>query len=525
MQSIASYFLLPKTQSNALNFRKPWSLGHVLIDMLKVEEPIRLLSNAPPTTPNISTMDTNGDGGTQGSTDIIEGSDTSSLKISSKHGESEDVTAPQQADLNANINSNNQEMAVGNNENGPSPDQEDAGGQKVENVISSESVDTSQVSSITGMPSIPDNQSPPENDSNEQAVAPSASIMQSSSDNSVTHLSENSGVENVELRSTDNNIEVSSPSNPEFESVSGMAGSAVAYQENIESEENVSYHGGENPGEHVATVYESDITMQSEIISQSELPQSSDTSEVISQEVHEGVQDVESAVQPEVLHPEETVIVQSEMTTDDLNGSELTQTIEQPGLTTQIVMQGEDGQIIYQEDQEIPGVEHHIEEHDGTTPTVMVATEEGGQYEIRMLTGGELGDLPEGTQLMTEDGQLIQAVHQNEDGTMLVLAGEHPIQLDENGQPIESIITEGTEGAIISSGETVVTSDGSIVTNTVSEGLSYDSQQGVQIEQPPEMIMLGEDAGYIVTEGESGEEFIVGEAPTLEVIFFYTFTA
>ncbi len=489
--------------------------------MLKIVESMRLQSNVPP---NINAMDSNGDGGTVGSTDIIEGDDTPSLKIGSKHGESE-VVAQQQADLNANINSNNQEMAQGNNENGPEPQCEETGDGKVETVISSDRIDPPEASSVTDVPPFSESQNPPENECPEQA---DNSFVQSTvEDNGVIPSSESSGVENVELAGTNNSLEVSTHSNPGVpdERVAEMTDVSAAYQENVE---NVSQHVEETATEHVETVYESDVTMQSETITQSELPQTPNTSDVISQEVHEGVHDGESAIQTEMLQPEETVIVQSEMTTDDLNNPELAQTIEQSQLTTQIVMQGEDGQIIYQEDQEIPGVEHHIEEHDGTAPTVMVATGEDGQYEIRMLTGGELGDLPEGTQLMTEDGQLIQAVHQNEDGTMVVLAGDQQFQLDENGQPVvdengqpvQSIITEGTEGAIISSSETVVTSDGSIVTNTVSEGLSYGTQQGVPIEQPSDVIMLGEDAGYIVTEGESGEEFIVGEAPTLEVIFF-----
>ena len=179
-----------------------------------------------------------------------------------------------------------------------------------------------------------------------------------------------------------------------------------------------------------------------------------------------------------------------------------------------------ENQIVVQEEELV----ENIEDHDGT-PTVVVATEgEGGQYEIHMV-GSEFRELteglPEGTQLMTEDGQLIHAVQEDEHGNVVVLANH----------PLTEIHTVDEQ-----TGETVVTETSDVVTSEVEESsqhlhdvvseaaaeaqVSYVQEE--ILEQQTDMVMLGEDAGYIVTEGES-EELIVGEAPTVEVIIFITF--
>ncbi len=153
------------------------------------------------------------------------------------------------------------------------------------------------------------------------------------------------------------------------------------------------------------------------------------------------------------------------------------------------------------------------------TPTVVVATAgEDGQYEIHMV-GSELRELteglPEGTQLMTEDGQLIHAVQEDEHGNMVMLAN-----------PLSEIHTMDEQ-----TGDSIYTGDSEIVEHELSENAQEEEQNFVtestaepevsyvqeeMLEQHSDVVMLGEDVGYIVTEGES-EEIIVGEAPTLEV--------
>ena len=176
-------------------------------------------------------------------------------------------------------------------------------------------------------------------------------------------------------------------------------------------------------------------------------------------------------------------------------------------------------QIIIQEEELI----ENIGEQDGT-PTVVVATEgEGGQYEIHMVSS-EFGDLteglPEGTQLMTEDGQLIHAVQEDEHGNMVVLANHHLTgihTIDE--QTGETVISETADAVV----DELEQAPQHITHDVVSEAAAEAQVSFVQeeiLEQPPEMVMLGEDAGYIVTEGES-EEVIVGEAPTVEVFLTY----
>ena len=178
-----------------------------------------------------------------------------------------------------------------------------------------------------------------------------------------------------------------------------------------------------------------------------------------------------------------------------------------------------ENQIVIQEEELI----RNIGEQDGT-PTVVVATEgEGGQYEIHMVSS-EFGDLaeglPEGTQLMTEDGQLIHAVQEDEHGNMVVLAnhqlaGIHTV--DE--QTGETVICENPDAVVgeLEEAPQHITHD--VVSEAAAEAQVSFVQEEI-LEQPQEMVMLGEDAGYIVTEGES-EEVIVGEAPTVEV--FSTF--
>ena len=172
-------------------------------------------------------------------------------------------------------------------------------------------------------------------------------------------------------------------------------------------------------------------------------------------------------------------------------------------------------QIIIQEEELI----ENIGEQDAT-PTVVVATEgEGGQYEIHMVSS-EFGDLteglPEGTQLMTEDGQLIHAVQEDEHGNMVVLANHQLAGIHTVDEQTGEMVISETADAVVDELEQApqhITHD--VVSEAAAEAQVSFVQEEI-VEQPPEMVMLGEDAGYIVTEGES-EEVIVGEAPTVEV--------
>ena len=162
----------------------------------------------------------------------------------------------------------------------------------------------------------------------------------------------------------------------------------------------------------------------------------------------------------------------------------------------------------------------NVEDQHGGTPTVVVATEgEGGQYEIHMV-GSEFRELteglPEGTQLMTEDGQLIHAVQEDEHGNMVVLANHPLTEIHTADEPGEALVTE-TSDVVTSEVEESPQQVHDVVSEAAAEAQVSYVQEEI-LEQQTEMVMLGEDAGYIVTEGES-EELIVGEAPTLEVHF------
>lgn len=159
-------------------------------------------------------------------------------------------------------------------------------------------------------------------------------------------------------------------------------------------------------------------------------------------------------------------------------------------------------------------------EEQGDTPTVVVATAgESGQYEIHMISSefqNLTEGLPEGTQLVTEDGQLIHAVQEDEHGNMVVLANDALAEIHTvDEQTGETVITETGEAVTHELHDPTQHMEHDVVSEAAAEAqVSYVEEE--MIEQPTEMVMLGEDAGYIVTEGES-EELIVGEAPTVEV--------
>ncbi len=165
----------------------------------------------------------------------------------------------------------------------------------------------------------------------------------------------------------------------------------------------------------------------------------------------------------------------------------------------------------------------NTEDQGDDTPTVVVTTTgEGGQYEIHMV-GSEFRELteglPEGTQLMTEDGQLIHAVQEDEHGNMVVLAD--PLSEIQTVDEPAGNTEVGETHEMVEDDEVAEEAAHDMRRDVVSEAASEAQVAYVQeemLEQQPEVVMLGEDVGYIVTEGES-EEIIVGEAPTLEVQF------